>query len=223
MAVSIVNKYSTALSAAHSDADLPSPPHIIVTETADAGLLGEFMLPTLLHAAKTLASPSASHPSRTTTLIPGSAVVYAALIDDASLLRMSRATFFSAQLRSDEAYSCGKLPTSASVLTSSFVGENSFLKFDLSPFFFHKLQPWRYCSVKTLLASGIRFSSVSAHRAPPHTKQTDVECHRSGSACCILLWWTMHLAPGISLTYAEFSRSLAFWWRNAVSLFKFAG
>ena len=122
-AVSIINKYSTALTA-QPNAEISSPPHIIVTETADAGLLGEYMLPALLHAAKTLASPSAFHPSRNATLIPASAVVYASLIDDESLLRMSRANFFSTQLRSDEAYSCGKLPSNASVLTPSFVGMN---------------------------------------------------------------------------------------------------
>jgi hypothetical protein len=80
------------------------------------------MLPALLHAARTLASPPAVHASHTTTFIPSSAVVHAALIEDESLLRMSRATFFSSQLRSDEAYSCGKLPASASVLTPSFTG-----------------------------------------------------------------------------------------------------
>jgi hypothetical protein len=122
--VSIVNKYSTTLSTSHPNADISPPPHIIVTETADAGLLGEYMLPTLLHAAKTLATPSPHHLSRATTLIPGSAVVHAALVYDESLLRMSRAAFLSLQLRSDEAYSCGKLPASALVLTPSFIGIN---------------------------------------------------------------------------------------------------
>jgi hypothetical protein len=143
--VPVINKYSTALSFTPPIADLASPPHIIVTETADAGLLGEYMLPTLLHAAKALASPSAVHHGRSTTLIPASAVVYAALVHHESLLRMSSANFFSSQLRSDEAYSCGKLPDGASVLTPSFVGELRiamlFCGFRTCPFVLHVLQP----------------------------------------------------------------------------------
>jgi hypothetical protein len=127
-AVQIINKYSTALSLQQPNADIQSPLHIIVTETADAGLLGEYMLPALLHAARTLATahfppPSSAHPARKPTFIPAAAVVYAALVDDASLLLMSRAQLFSAQLRPDEAYSCGRLPASASLLTPSFVGK----------------------------------------------------------------------------------------------------
>ena len=126
--VPVINKYSTALSLTPPIADLASPPHIIVTETADAGLLGEYMLPTLLHAAKELALPSSIHLARSTTLIPASAVVYAALVEHESLMRMSSANFFSSQLRSDEAYSCGKLPDGASILTPSFVGEQRIAK-----------------------------------------------------------------------------------------------
>jgi hypothetical protein len=124
-AVSVINKYSTSLSSSQPNADIPSAPHIIVTETADAGLLGEYMLPTLLHAANTLAPPFSVHSSRNAILIPGSAVVYAALVQDESLLCMSRADFFSSQLRPNEAYSCGKLPDSATVLTASFVGKDT--------------------------------------------------------------------------------------------------
>jgi hypothetical protein len=51
--------------------------------------------------------------------------VYAALVQDESLLCMSRADFFSSQLRPNEAYSCGKLPDSATVLTASFVGKDT--------------------------------------------------------------------------------------------------
>jgi hypothetical protein len=129
----VINKYSTALSLTPPIADLASPPHIIVTETADAGLLGEYMLPTLLHAANHLALPSSFHPAHSTTLIPASAVVYAALVEHESLLRMSSAKFFSSQLRSDEAYSCGKLPDGASVLTPSFVGEQRIAKLFCGP------------------------------------------------------------------------------------------
>jgi hypothetical protein len=159
-AVPVINKYSTALSVAQSSAgtasvaDIASPPHIIVTETADAGLLGEYMLPTLLHAAKILAAPSAVHSARAASLIPASAVVHAALVHDESLLRMSQAHFFSSQLRSDEAYSCGKLPESATVLTPSFVGELRIACSDIFPTLFrphftvcshgHRIWP-RYC------------------------------------------------------------------------------
>ena len=170
-AVSVINKYSTALSSTQPDgagivADLASPPHIIVTETADAGLLGEYMLPSLLHAAKTLASPLSGDPSRKATFIPASAVVYAALVEGEPLMRMSRANFFSSQLRSDEAYSCGKLPNAASVLTPSFVGKHCMSRLDAffkAPLrrFFHKLQPCRSCLARILSENGIRFNSFT--------------------------------------------------------------
>lgn len=223
--VPVINKYSTALSFTPPIADLASPPHIIVTETADAGLLGEYMLPTLLHAAKVLASPSAVHPGRSTTLIPASAVVYAALVQHESLLRMSSANFFSSQLRSDEAYSCGKLPDGTSVLTPSFVGELRivmlFCGFRTCPSVLHVLQPItsdalhqvmyeqlrKSCSGSPSSESGFRSmgQNCSARTlcSKNHTTQANVECSSSGCACCILVWWSMHLAPGISLTYVD--------------------
>jgi hypothetical protein len=153
--VSVVNKYSTALSLSQPDPDLASPPHIIVTETADAGLLGEYMLPTLLHAAKQLAAPCSL--SRCATLIPAGATVHVALVEHELLVRMSRAIFFSSQLRSDEAYSCGKLPASANILTPSLVGMLCSQR-HICPLLAHPSQRWRLYSEKTSVASGIRLS-----------------------------------------------------------------
>jgi hypothetical protein len=149
-AVSVINKYSTSLSSSQPNADIPSAPHIIVTETADAGLLGEYMLPTLLHAANTLAPPFSVHSSRNAILIPGSAVVYAALVQDESLLCMSRADFFSSQLRPNEAYSCGKLPDSATALTASFVGKEKLYSFSVLNSFFC------WCFIHCSHGNGIR-------------------------------------------------------------------
>ena len=167
-AVPIINKYSTALSSIQPDgagalADLASPPHIIVTETADAGLLGEYMLPALLHAAKTLSLPLSGDASRKATLIPCSAVVYATLVEGEPLLRMSRANFMSSQLRSDEAYSCGKLPDGASVLTPSFVGKYCIATLfeGSASSFFDKLQPCRSCSARIVRGNNIRFTSFT--------------------------------------------------------------
>jgi len=158
-AVSVINKYSTSLSSSQPNADIPSAPHIIVTETADAGLLGEYMLPTLLHAANTLAPPFSVHSSRNAILIPGSAVVYAALVQDESLLCMSRADFFSSQLRPNEAYSCGKLSDSATVLTASFVGKDSIVFFQRL-LVFYTLQPWKWSSGGILSENSIMSAPI---------------------------------------------------------------
>lgn len=59
---------------------------VVVTETVDAGLLGESIVPTLRHAWKELLLP----PSEGGHVIPAGATVYAAIVECETIRRQSR-------------------------------------------------------------------------------------------------------------------------------------
>ena len=71
---------------------------LVVTEIVDAGLLGEYIVPTLRHAWKELLLPRMSPPSATGTtvcdrggrVIPRGATVYAVAVQCPEIRRQSR-------------------------------------------------------------------------------------------------------------------------------------
>ncbi|RUS84042.1 hypothetical protein EGW08_008220 [Elysia chlorotica] len=83
--IKLINKISSKMSV---PSDLPNPAHILVTETFDAGLFGEGILPTLCHAWSKLLNQEEG--AVQSLVLPSSAKLFVVAIESTQILNESR-------------------------------------------------------------------------------------------------------------------------------------